>query len=738
MICAQCGHPNPETNKFCGECAAPLASGADAARDVRKTITAVFCDLVGSTPLGERLDPEVLRLVMSRYFDEMRKAVERHGGRVEKFIGDAVVAVFGVPQLHEDDALRAVRAAAEMRSRLQDLNVALRSEWGVELQSRIGVCTGEVVVGRGDGALLGDVMNTAARLQTAAGPGEVYLADATWRLVRDAVAADPVDPVVAKGKAEPVVARRLVSIRAAEKRGATPFIGRDRYVSMLTEALQDATDAQAGVLATILAPPGVGKSRLAEAFAQSLGERASVLVGQTPSYGEGVTFAPLVEILSHAAGVPSGDAETVAASLQERMASQSDGASVGARLARFLGVGEALGADTSWAVRRLLEVLAAERPLVVIVEDVHWAEPPMLDLVDSVVERVHGAVLFLCLARPELLELRPSWAAAKPRSITATLPPLTSRDARRIGEALLGKTAPTSVVERVCETAEGNPLYLEQLTAMLADQGLVVDGEWCGSDDVEVEIPGSLQALLAARLDRLDSTPRLVLELASIEGRRFRSAALGVLAPELDENQVEQAMISLDRSGLVHPEDEAGGLWQFSHALILEAAYRGLSKRRRADLHQQLADWLSREDADRPDADESVARHLERALRLREELGMRDEASAALSRRAGELFATAGLRAFAALDFITTRDLLNRAALLLPASDPQRLEILPNLGVALTETGRPQETETLLADALARSLEAGLEREALRAKVQLLSNCVYRSPSDCRGERGRD
>ena len=232
---------------------------------------------------------------MSRYFDEMRKAVERHGGRVEKFIGDAVWRI-GVPQLHEDDALRAVRAAAEMRSRLQDLNVSLRSEWGVELQSRIGVCTGEVVVGRGDGALLGDVMNTAARLQTAAGPGEVLLADATWRRVRDAVAADPVAPVVAKGKAEPVVARRwcrYVARRNAGQRRSSGGIDSE----LLTEALQDATDAQAGVLATILAPPGVGKSRLAEAFTQSLGERASVLVGQTPSYGEGVTFAPLVEIL---------------------------------------------------------------------------------------------------------------------------------------------------------------------------------------------------------------------------------------------------------------------------------------------------------------------------------------------------------------------------------------------------------------------------------------------------------
>ena len=206
---------------------------------------------------------------------------------------------------------------------------------------------------------------------------------------------------------------------------------------------------------------------------------------------------------------------------------------MGDRLAQVLGVGEALASDASWAVRRLLEVLASERPLVVVLEDVHWAEPPMLDLADSVVERVHGPVLFLCLARPELLEQRPTWAAGKPRAITATLPPLSPEDARRVAELLLGPKAPPAVVDRVCETAEGNPLYLEQLTAMLADQGLLSEGEWVGSDDAEVEIPATLQALLAARLDRLDPVPRLILERVSVEGRRFRTAALRATAPEV-------------------------------------------------------------------------------------------------------------------------------------------------------------------------------------------------------------
>ena len=221
-------------------------------------------------------------------------------------------------------------------------------------------------------------------------------------------------------------------------------MGRDRHLTVLRQALEDAIDDHACVLVTVLAPPGVGKSRLAAAFADAVRERATVLVGQTPSYGDGVTFAPLVELLSQAAGQASGEAEGVAAALRERLAAQPDGPAVGDRLAQVLGVGEALASDASWAVRRLLEVLASERPLVVVLEDVHWAETPMLDLADAVVERVHGPVLFLCLARPELLEQRPTWAAGKPRAITTTLPPLTPEDARLVAELLLGPQAPVT------------------------------------------------------------------------------------------------------------------------------------------------------------------------------------------------------------------------------------------------------------------------------------------------------
>jgi class 3 adenylate cyclase len=727
--CPNCGTANSETAKFCQECAEALSAPSEARR---RLVTAVFCDLVGSTDLAERLDAEVLRKLFDRYFEAMRAAIERHGGTVEKFIGDAVVGAFGVPTAHEDDALRAVRAALEMRGAAAELDAEI-ADRDVRVRVRIGIDCGEAIADASSarqGRIAGDVFNTAARLQGAADPGSIVVSGAVERMLRGQVELGSIGALELKGKAQPVDAYRVVELRVGAARVETPIVGRDRALAGVAAALEDAIEADACVLVTVLAPAGVGKSRLAGAFAASTRGRATVLVGQTPSYGDGVTFAPLAELLAQAAGQPSSEAEDIAAALKERLALQPDGASVGDRLAQILGVGEAHAADAAWAVRRLFEVLAAERPLVVVLEDAHWAEPPMLDLVDSVVERLHGPVLVICLARPELLEQRPTWGAGKPRSNISTLPPLPPEDARRLAELLLGSGAPGPVVDRVCETAEGNPLYLEQLTAMLADQELVSDGRWVGPADAEVEVPATLHALLAARLDRLDVPTRVILERASIEGRRFRIAAIGALAPDVTPEAIEAAMHVLDRRGLIQPEDEAGGRWRFSHSLVREAAYRGLAKELRADLHERLAEWMLAEDADQPDVDESVARHLERSLHLRQELGIRDGRSDELAVRAGELFANAGERAFAAVDLITTRDLLGRAATLLPPNSLRRLDILPNFGVALTETGRPDETEVLLSDAVERARSIGSERDAARARIQLLSNRVYRSPSD--------
>ena len=662
-------------------------------------MAALFCDLVGSTDLAERTDPEVLRRILNRYFGAMRASIERHGGTVEKFIGDAVVGAFGIPTSHEDDTLRAVRAALEMRRAADDLD---RTIGGVDarIQVRIAIDAGETFADDGaavEGRIAGDAFNTAARLQSTAHVGDVLVSAAAERLARGHLRTEPVGPRTLKGKAEPVEVFRVLGVRETPPPAQTPFVGRSRAMTMLEHALEDAVEGGACVLVTVLAPPGVGKSRLGETFADAVRGRARVLVAQTPSYGEGVTFSPLIELLAAAADLPGADAEAVASVLRGRLVDEPDGPAVADRLAQVLGVHEALAADASWAVRRLLEALSGDQPLVVILDDTHWAEEPMLDIVESVVDRFHGPLLMLCLARPEFLDRRPTWAAGKPRAVTTTLPPLGPSDTRRLADALLAD-APESVIDRVCETAEGNPLFLEQLAAMLNDRGSLVEGRWRGGGDGEVEIPSTVHALLAARVDDLDPSARTILEHASIEGRRFRAAGVRALVGDIVDEALDHALLTLERRGLIDAEDEAAGRWRFAHALIAETAYRGVSKEVRAGLHERLAAWLLTEDAEQPDVDESAARHLERAFHLREELGLRDGSTRVLAERAGLLYADAGSRAFASVDLMAARELLGRAARLLPEGSPRRLDLLPNLGVALSETGRPEETEALLVD----------------------------------------
>jgi class 3 adenylate cyclase len=719
MRCPSCGS-EAEGARFCPQCGERL----DQQTPRRRLVTALFCDLVGSTELAERVDPEVLRSTLDSYFAAMRSSIERHGGEVEKFIGDAVVGVFGVPSTHEDDVARASRAALEMREAAGAIEVE-----GKALRVRIAIDAGEVIAGLAaarEGRIAGDVFNTAARLQSSGAPGDVIVSVRAERLANGALETEPLQPLELKGKSEPLPASRVLGMRIAARRAGSPFVGRARTLAMLQHALDDAIEAEACVLVTILAPAGVGKSRLADAFSDSVADRARVLLAQTPSYGDGVTFAPLVDLLAAIAGQPATDGVAISRILDERLAGGADGATVAARLAHVLGIGQPSASDAAWAVRRLLETVADERPIVVVLEDAHWAEAPMLDLVENVVQRFRGPAVVLCLGRPELLEQRPTWAAGMPRSFTITLPPLPTQDARRLAELELGG-APAHVVDRVCETAEGNPLFLGQIAAMLRDRGAIADGRWAADGDVDIEIPTTVQALLTSRLDALDAAVLHVAERASIEGRRFREAVVVDLS-ERPAGDVREALGALEAKGLARPEDASGERWRFEHGLVADVAYRGIPKRERADLHERLARRILERDAEQPDADESAARHLERSLRLHEEVG--EGVSEPLASRAGELFADAGERAFAALDLPTARDLLGRAASLLPRTSARRLDILPNLGVALSETGRPEETEALLSAAVDDARGTGSERDELRARVQLLSNHVYRSPNE--------
>ncbi len=408
--CPECGRENPRGSRFCNACGAALAEAAAEPREMRKTVTIVFADVSGSTALGERLDAEAVRRVMGRWFESARMVLERHGGTVEKFVGDAVMAVFGIPTLHEDDALRAVRAAAELETALAELNAALERDHGVRLEVRTGVNTGEVVAGEGETLATGDAVNVAARLEQAAQPGEILLGPDTYHLVRDAVAADPVRSLRLKGKAEPVEARRLRSVRpgvaGVERRLDAPLVGRTLELAQLRQAYERTVRERRASLFTLLGPAGIGKSRLVDEFSNSIDGEATVLRGHCLPYGEGITFWPLVEMLQGSGREAPGER------VRELLAGDPDADLVAARLGVAVGGTDAAGSteDAFWAVRKLFERVARMGPLVVVVDDLHWAEPTFLDLIDHVADWSRQApILLLCVARPELLEARPTW-----------------------------------------------------------------------------------------------------------------------------------------------------------------------------------------------------------------------------------------------------------------------------------------------------------------------------------------
>src|SRR5688572_14939293 len=430
--------------------------------EVRKTVTVLFCDVTGSTSLGEQLDPESLRALMARFFEEMRAAIERHGGTVEKFIGDAVMAVFGIPSVHEDDAVRAVRAADEMREALASLNKELERDRGVTIASRIGVNTGDVVAGDptgGQALVTGDAVNVAARLEQAAAPGEILIGETTMRLVHDAVVATAVEPLELKGKAARVAAYRLEHVAPGAAGVArhldAPMIGRERELDALREAFTRTVRDRSCVLATILGTPGVGKSRLTREFLTDLPSTSMVVRGRCLSYGDGITYWPVVEMLTVVAGVLEADGPDEIRSKIDALLRGADDATIASvRLAEFLGLAGATASpeETHWAIRKLFEALAAERPLVAVFDDIHWAEPGLLDLIEHVAEWTRDApILLLCPARPDLQDVRPGWGG-QATARTLHLEPLSQDESKQLIVGLLGRSdAPATVTARVTE-----------------------------------------------------------------------------------------------------------------------------------------------------------------------------------------------------------------------------------------------------------------------------------------------
>ena len=666
----------------------------------RKTVTVVFCDIANFTSLGEALDPEVMRNVMERYYDMVRVELERHGGTVEKFIGDAAMAVFGIPTVHDDDALRAVRAAVDMRTALGGLNHQLEETHGVRLAIRTGVETGEVVAGDPSDRqsfATGTAVATAQRLEAAARSGEILLGDSTYRLVSNAVLVEPMDPLTLKGKAEPVKAWRLLAVVEGAppfpRRLDAPMIGRESELTALEGELQAATRERRCRLATIVGPAGIGKSRLGnELFSLTHGQ-ATTLVGRCLAYGEGITYWPLRGIVLSACGSlsPSGIAEFLEGSDEaDRIAD---------RLASAVGSRESPGGEeTFWAVRRFLQHLARERPVIVGIDELQWAEPTFLDLVEYLVGwTAEAPILIVGLSRPELLEERPTWRSTS--ALVVELDALTEPESQRLVEVLGGAELGVEAQTRSLENAEGNPLFVEQMLA------LAVEGVG------EKAIPPSIHALLAARLDRLSEQERAILDGAAVIGREFTAGAVDSLS---DRESVGATLLSLVRRDLIEPDRSlipGDDGFRFRHVLIRDAAYGGLAKASRAEIHERYADWL---DQAAPDLDEIVGYHLEQAFRLRQDLGSVDTA---IATRAGERLARAGRRAAKRNDLPAAVTLLTRAAALLPDSHPDRREILPRLGTALMRTGDFGRAERILDEALDSVRASGDRRLELRTVI---------------------
>ena len=619
----------------------------------------MFVDLVDSTRLLATVDPEVVRRRVTRFFTHVTQCVGTHGGIVEKFAGDAVLAAFGIPQAHEDDAERAVRAAFGIMEGVRELG----------LEARIGIESGEVVTDTGDSTFAtGEALNLAARLQQAAKPGEILLGPSACRLTRGRVATEDVGSLELKGFIRPVWVSRAVGT-TRDVRGArpvaAPLVGRDAELDLLANTFERVVRDRRAHLVTIYGEPGVGKSRLAREFVESL-EGATVLAGRSLPYGEGVTYWALAEVVKASAGIADDDPPEIA---MKKLQACCEDEAIADLLALAAGVLEAVEGERSqqeiaWAARAWAEKLAEPQPLVLVFEDIHWSEDPMLELIEHLAEWVRDApLLLLCLARPELLETRPGWGGGRVRALAVELEPLPRRESEQLVDALIAELdVPRELRESVLEKTEGNPLFVEETMRMLSEEG---DG---GSAE---RIPDTLQALIAARIDRLPPAERTVLRYASVIGRIFWGGALARLAPVAeDPGDLVDALV--DREFVLRePRSSITGetAYRFKHVLIREVAYHGLAKSTRASLHARFAAWLGERAGE--ELVEIRAYHLDQAAALHAELDgappaeLRTDAAAALE--------VAGRRAFSREAFKTARKLLRRSADLEPTLERQYL-----------------------------------------------------------------
>jgi class 3 adenylate cyclase/tetratricopeptide (TPR) repeat protein len=696
MICSSCHGQAGDNDRFCPMCGAPLRA-AGATREARKSVTILFMDLVGSTTLAEWLDPEPLRQIMDRYFAAASSCIADHGGAVEKFIGDAVMAVFGAAVSHEDDALRAVRAAAAALAQVSELSAGLSATHKVSLEVRCGICSGEVMsitTPDGNFRVIGDPVNTAARLQTAAGPGEILVDAVSASMIRAAVGLEPVPPLTLKGKAQPVPAWRVTDPQlpadGARAPRAAPLIGRDDELDELRQAFRRVTKRQQLCLVTVLGAPGIGKSRLVRDFvAEAAAADMPVLTGKCSAYGRGITYKPLTEMLD---SYPGGWPELAA-----RLESADDSARRAVRCLSSLMVdaadapGVPVGVEEiSWAVRYLLTVLGKTQPVLMIWEDLHWAEATLLDLIDDVVRWLSDVpVLLLCVSRNELLESRPSWGGGKPCTMALELQPLTTAQCAELVTELAMVSEvfaheQDALCDRVALQCEGNPLFAELMLDVLAETA------------PGARLPPTIQALLTARLDQLPHDERQLLEIAATIGREFRWDVLRAMvgADDMSDSAASELIAQLVRRRVIQRTGADG--FRFGQALLRDTAYALSPKARREHWHLFLADWYDRvQDTDAQgtgpaaghgagqgsgqDGRLALAYHIEAASLLRRELRPGDTSLPDLAARAAQILIAEGTKALHRQDLPGAAALLERGRGLLRADDPRQTPLALNI-----------------------------------------------------------
>jgi class 3 adenylate cyclase/tetratricopeptide (TPR) repeat protein len=743
--CPSCGEENPDRARLCMMCGTALREAPQAPSEERKVVSVLFVDLVGFTARSHDADPEDVRAALGPYHELLKREIERFGGTVEKFIGDAVMAVFGAPVAHEDDAERAVRAALRITDALAELNEA----HALELSIRAAVNTGEGLVNlsahpqSGEGMVTGDVVNTASRLQGIAPVNGVAVGEITYRSTKDVIDYEQLEPVTVKGKPDPVTVWRAVSAKSRygidlDRAPSTPFIGRDYEQTILKETFRRTLRESAIQLVTIVGEPGVGKSRLLSEFFAFVDDQDEIVFfrqGRCLPYGDGITFWALGEVIKAQAGILESDGpEEAAAKLRGALEAVIKEASeldwFFARLAPLVGAATEVAASaereesfTAW--RRFLEAIAERATLVVAFEDLHWADEALLEFIEHLVEWSTGVPLFVvCTARPELFDKHPGWGAGHRNSSTVSLSPLNDSETAQLISGLLSQAVlPAEVHSALLERAGGNPLYAEEFVRMLSDRGILrTKGRILTIDeDADIPLPDTVQALVAARLDTLSADKKGLLHDAAVVGKVFWSGALAALG-NADAATVIQGLHELARKELVRPSRassmEGEQEYSFWHALIRDVCYAQIPRAGRAERHKAMAQWLEGIAGERvADHAEVLAHHYTEALKLSGAAGQRQQATE-LEEPARRYLVMAGDRAFH-LDATKAEAYYRRALELLPGGHPDRGQVLLKAGAVTDDLGSLSESEQYTQDAISELRARGDPLGAGRALTQL-------------------